>query len=161
MLYIEAPKFDYYRHFQLPVFLAGGITNCPDWQSIMVQRLSDIDVLIYNPRRKNFSIDDPSATELQIFWEHTYLKKAKCILFWFPFESLCPIVLFELGFWLNSDKKIFVGTHADYKRRVDVEVQTMLARPDVEIVYNVYELADQVREYFWDYDSEVGRKARK
>jgi len=149
MLYIEAPKFDYYNHHEMPIFLAGGITDCPDWQSLIVEKLSDVEVLIYNPRRKDFPINDLSAAELQIFWEYTYLRKAHCISFWFPQETLCPIVLFELGAWLNSKKKIFVGVQQDYKRRKDVEIQTFLVRPDLEIVYNVFDLAQQVKDYYW------------
>jgi hypothetical protein len=44
--------------------------------------------------------------------------------------------------------QIFVGVHPEYKRRQDVEIQTGLARPEVEIVYSLSALAQQVLE--WD-----------
>ena len=45
--------------------------------------------------------------------------------------------------------KLFVGVHPDYLRRMDVETQTLLVRPEVTIVYSVEDLAQQVfDEYF-------------
>jgi hypothetical protein len=36
--------------------------------------------------------------------------------------------------------------HPDYQRRLDIELQTKLTRPDIKIVYSLYELAKQVTE---------------
>jgi hypothetical protein len=80
----------------------------------------------------------------QITWEHDYLRMADAILFWFPCETICPIVLYELAAWSMTDKPIFVGVHPDYQRRQDVEIQTGLARPEVEIVYSLEDLVGQV-----------------
>ncbi|WP_278189484.1 nucleoside 2-deoxyribosyltransferase domain-containing protein [Thiothrix fructosivorans] len=100
---------------------------------------------MFNPLRPNFPIDDPSASVFQIQWEHEYLRKATAILFWFPAETLCPITLYELGAWSMTTKPLFVGVHPDYARIADVELQTRLVRPDVEIVYSVQALAAQLR----------------
>ena len=127
------------------VFLAGGITGCPDWQSAIRTMLDD--VIIFNPRRKDFPIGDPDAALEQIKWEHDHLRLVDAILFWFPCETLCPIVLYELGAWSMAKKPIFVGAHPDYKRRQDVEIQTKLVRPGVEIAYSVQELAYNVN--YW------------
>lgn len=123
------------------IFLAGGITNCPDWQQEMRKLLENTDLALLNPRRANFPIDDPSAANKQIEWEHDHLRIADAILFWFPHETLCPIVLYELGAWSMTDKLIFVGVHPEYKRRRDVEIQTRLVRPDVEVVYSLEDLS--------------------
>lgn len=128
------------------VFLAGGITGCPDWQQEIRTLLQDTDLVLLNPRREHFPIGDPSAAREQILWEHSYLRWADAILFWFPHETLCPIVLYELGAWSMSDKPIFVGVHPDYQRRQDVEIQTYFVRPDVQIVYSLGDLARQVTE---------------
>ena len=72
------------------------------------------------------------------------LRVADAILFWFPQETLCPIVLYELGAWSMSGKTIFVGVHPAYSRRQDVEIQTGLVRPEVNVVYSLEELAAQV-----------------
>ncbi len=125
------------------VFLAGGITGCPDWQQEMRILLQDTDLILLNPRRKCFPIGDPGAAQEQIAWEHRQLRMADAILFWFPRETLCPIVLYELGAWSMTSKPIFVGIHPEYTRRQDVEIQTGLVRPDVEIVYSLEDLASQ------------------
>ena len=126
------------------LFLAGGITNCPDWQQSMVDLLRRQELVILNPRRKDFPIDDPSAAEEQIRWEHKMLRLADAVCFWFPCETLCPIVLYELGALSMTEKPIFVGMHPDYQRRQDVEIQTQLVRPDVEVVFSAKDFADQI-----------------
>lgn len=159
LIYLEAPEQQVLRGSSL--FLAGGITNCPDWQAEMVPMLRTAyeplgmpwDVTVCNPRRADFPIDDPSAADAQIKWEHEYLRACSMISFWFPKETLCPIVLYELGAWSMTNKKIFVGMDPDYQRRQDVEIQTKLARNfpydkslQVEIVYSLDELVAQIRE---------------
>ena len=128
----------------IKVFLAGGITDCPDWQQEMRELLSNEDLTLLNPRRENFPIHDPNAARAQIEWEHRMLREADRILFWFPEETLCPIVLYELGAWSMMTKPIFVGVHPNYQRRQDVEIQTSLSRPSVEIVYSLPDLAKAV-----------------
>lgn len=113
------------------LFLAGGIMNCPEWQFGTADQLDGEHRVIFNPRRHDFPIDDPSAAQEQIKWEFDALRIADAILFWFPHETLCPIVLYELGAWNMTDKPLFVGVHPDYARKQDVNVQTELARHDV------------------------------
>lgn len=143
MRYIEAPIPD--DGIGISVFLAGGITGCPDWQSEIMGKLVNDDITVLNPRRADFPIHDPGAAREQIYWEHTHLRKADVILFWFPCETLCPIVLYELGAWSMTNKSIVVGVHPDYQRRADVEIQTELARPDVTVVHSLNALVDALR----------------
>lgn len=126
------------------IFLAGGISNCPDWQAEIVELLKPSTWTILNPRRHNFPIHDPDASLKQIEWEHKHLRVAHTILFWFPQESICPIALYELGAWSMTDKPIFIGMHPNYPRRQDVEIQTKLVRPEIKIVYSLEELAQQI-----------------
>lgn len=147
MKYIEAPKIYIEEGLLVPaksLFLAGGISGCENWQSRMVLYLRDVSIILLNPRRKEFPIDDPEAAQAQIEWEYEYLRKASMILFWFPSETLCPIVLYELGAWSMTDKKLFVGVHPEYKRRQDVEIQTKLVRPEIQIVYDLGTLSEQI-----------------
>jgi hypothetical protein len=139
VIYVEAPNT--YDGEGRSVFLAGGITGCPDWQADVVKMLTDTDLVLFNPRRVDFPIHDPGASQKQIQWEHDHLRKADAILFWFPCETMCPIVLYELGAWSMMGKPLFVGVHSDYSRRRDVEIQTSLARPDVSIFYGLEDLA--------------------
>ena len=103
--------------------------------------LSDTDITILNPRRANFPIQDPKAADLQI----SALRDAMAISFWFPKETICPIVLYELGAFSTHTKSIFVGVHPEYQRRQDVEIQMRLARPDLSIVYSLQDLASQLK----------------
>lgn len=145
MIYIESPtNYNEKQHSGNAIFLAGGITDCPDWQQEMASLLKDTDLVLLNPRRANFPIHDPNAAREQIMWEHRHLNASCAVSFWFSPETLNPIVLYELGTWSKSGKPIFVGVHPDYKRRQDVEIQTALERPEVEIVYSLQDLASQL-----------------
>jgi hypothetical protein len=146
MQYVEALN-EYEPGPLAAVFLAGGISGCPDWQREAVALLREERVVLLNPRRAAFPIGDPEAGPKQIEWEHRHLRKANAVLFWFPRETLCPIALYELGAWSMPAKPLFVGAHSDYPRRLDVEVQTRLARPDVRVVDNLTDLAERVRRW--------------
>lgn len=142
MRYIEALQT--YSGNKASLFLAGGITDCPDWQQEMVEQLKDTSLILFNPRRASFPIADTHAAHTQIEWEHRHLRKANAISFWFPCETLNPIVLYELGAWSMTNKKLFVGCHPAYQRIQDVRIQTALARPDVHIVASIEELAQAI-----------------
>lgn len=153
MQYVEAPK-------QMPVptgmkvlFLAGGITNCPDWQKELVDKLGHIqNLLVLNPRRKNFPIHDPDASLEQIRWEHQYLRVAGGITFWFARGSLNPIVLFEYGKELGRRegehhkelKQLFVGCDPEYERIRDVKIQTGLENRDIEISTQLARMVERI-----------------
>lgn len=108
------------------VFLAGGISNCPLWQDEVLEKLSNTDYKIYNPRREG-NLNPAQAVE-QIEWEYKALHNVKNIIFWFPKETLCPITLYELGvFSHNKNVNLFVGVHPGYQRKVDVFTQLRLA----------------------------------
>jgi hypothetical protein len=146
---IEAPNdvYSLENKKNLKLFLAGGISNCPDWQSEVIKELRDVRGLtIYNPRRADFPMHIPEASEEQITWEYYKLKEADIICFWFSRGSLNPIVLYELGRWGNSsDKPIIVGLDPEYERIHDVLIQTKLSRPKVELVYSLTELCEEVK----------------
>lgn len=149
MIYIEAiediSKYTKEAPLQKPsLFLAGGITGCPNWQTQIVELLKEQDIYIFNPRRKDFPINDPNASLAQIKWEYDALKRADMILYWFPKETLCPIVLYELGFWVTSDKPIFIGMDKEYQRKQDVEIQVGLQRSYHPTSYSIEDLAKEV-----------------
>lgn len=147
----------------IKLFLAGGITNCPDWQKEIIEQLKDLPYLnIYNPRRTDFDVTKPEETERQVVWEYKALSKADMILFWFSKGSLNPIVLYELGMWGNSrNLPIFIGVDPEYTRGYDVAIQTKLARPDIMNIYgSVEDLAKAVKDFHYrsfigiDYENE-------
>jgi len=150
-LIIESPNEIYSldNNRNIKLFLAGGITNCPDWQSVMIEHLKDLsNITVYNPRRKNFPTENPLASEEQITWEYNHLKDADIILFWFSRGTINPIVLYELGKWGNStDKTIFIGLDSEYERKQDVIIQTKLANPNIPILYSLDELSESIKNY--------------
>lgn len=145
MKYIECPEIYEDIGNERSLFIAGGITNCSDWQSELVEKLKDENLIILNPRRKHFPINDPNVEIEQIKWEYEHLKKASAISFWFAPETLCPITLYELGKQSILSKNLFIGVHPNYARKLDVEIQTKLIRPEIKIVYSLHNLADQIK----------------
>lgn len=142
MQYIECPDLEPFKFGS--VFLAGGITGCPDWQSDIVKMLESEDITIVNPRRKEFPINDPKAASQQIYWEYLMLRQVDLISFWFPKETLCPIALYELGAWSMTNKPIIIGVDPEYQRIDDIEIQTILVRPNIEMVHSLDNLSYQI-----------------
>ena len=145
MKLIKCPEV--FEGYSRSLFIAGGISGCSDWQNEFVSMFWDKDIVLINPRRDNYDFDDPSLEEKQISWEFDHLQKSDAVSFWFPNETLCPITLYELGKISNSDKKLFIGVDPDYSRKNDVIIQTSLIRPDVEVVFSLEKLIDQVKEW--------------
>lgn len=143
MNYVECPNRDYPSH-RLGLFLAGGIVSCPPWQNDVIKGLKNFDINVFNPRRKNFPIHDPSASFEQIKWEFDMLRAADMISFWFSKETLGPIVLFELGAHLMTNKPIVIGIDPKYERKQDIEIQTKLIRSDIPIVYSIEDLINSI-----------------
>lgn len=130
------------------LFLAGGITGCPDWQADLVKLLDGVDATIFNPRRPDFPMGDKEAGRIQVEWEFQHLRRADFISFWFCEETIQPIALFELGAWsMVQSSKLFVGTHPNYERRFDIVTQLKLVRPDIVLVpQKLEDLASFLRE---------------
>ena len=142
---IVAPEYRGLDPVLPSIFLAGGISNCPDWQRQVVAMLAGWDVVLFNLRRFAYP-DAPGAARAQIEWEYSHLRRATAVLFWFPGgPSPCPIALFELGACTQwPDRRLFVGCDEAYPRRLDVEVQIGLARPEVPVASTLEGLTAQV-----------------
>jgi hypothetical protein len=146
------------------VFLAGGITGCPDWQSELVAMLTYSEfnpfvirdaslkaanparferLITVNPRRLDFDYNDPKRGDAQVEWEFQQLRQSDAIAFWFPCETLCPISLYELGCAAASQRTMFVACHPDYERDFDVRKQLSLLRRDVLV-------GDSLNDLFFD-----------
>jgi Fur family ferric uptake transcriptional regulator len=136
-LYVEAPTD--YRGDLPAVFLAGGITGCPDWQAEARELLAGSGFVILNPRRGDFPIHDPDAAAGQIAWEFTHLRRADVVLFWFPDSGPAPqpIALYELGAHAATGKPLAVGADPGYRRRADVVLQLGHVRPGLVVRDNL------------------------
>ena len=109
------------------VFIAGGISNCPDWQTDMTSLMDTNLYDVVNPRREGgFDITGATAKE-QIEWEHSALSKVDSCIFWFPQETICPISLFECGKLLviasHHSVRLAIGWHENYARAFDLGIQ--------------------------------------
>lgn len=134
MKYVEAPSE--FENSGTALFLAGGITGCPDWQRDAVRQLEAVgcEAAVLNPRRASFPQDDLRAHDEQVGWEAAALQRADVILFWFCAETVQPVVLYELGFHAARGAALVVGSHPHYKRRRDVVAQLARARPDITVL---------------------------
>ena len=92
MRVVTAPEECIYLPTDIKCFLAGGITNCPDWQHDVVEVLRGFeakhlgeldDLVLFNPRRENFPINDPNAALEQITWEFKWLQQMDIFSMWF------------------------------------------------------------------------------
>jgi hypothetical protein len=132
------------------VFLAGGISGCPDWQKEMIARFKGVDdhLVLVNPRRASFDITNPSESDFQIEWEATHLHMCDAAIFWFPFHTLCPITLFEIGKHAEQGMTLFVGCHPAYARAFDVRKQLSLMRPDIVVHDSFTPLVEQTIDWY-------------
>lgn len=141
MRVITAPAPLDLRDDEVAVFLAGGITDCPNWQAEIIRELkstaSDTKIVLLNPRRDNFPINDPNATEEQITWEFAALERMDIFSMYFcSGTSDQPICMYELGrnicrmqmrFPADWEKRIVITQEHGYRRFADVRIQTILA----------------------------------
>ena len=166
-------QITYASHWQRRcIFLGGGISGAPDWQSYAWSRLhSVVGLAVFNPRRDFYPMDGSKlARELacqQIQWEWSALRicdqSPNAILFWFCKETIQPITLLELGRHtartnievsvppsggnLNittTRPKLFVGVHPEYPRRLDVEIQLNCECPLQTISSTIEDLVERV-----------------
>lgn len=145
------------------VFLAGGITNCSEWQKKVIEYFKDkdYDYIICNPRRNSFPIHNPNASYSQIKWEFDCLER--CGIFTMYFDksdkSDQPICFYELGrnicrlqerypdTWYN---RMIITCHKDFKRIIDVQTQVGLATNGKVSVYtgDVFTHIEEVERLF-------------
>lgn len=121
------------------VFLAGGITNCKDWQKEVIEELESENISIYNPRQEHFDITDKSASWKQITWEFERLEQMDIFSMYFcEGVSDQPICMYELGrnilrmqnrFPCDWENRIIISVENGYKRLEDVVIQTNLCAP--------------------------------
>lgn len=146
VLYLEAPNG--YKLNVNSAFLAGGITNCTNWQSIVFEEIQNqfptfdfkYDIAILNPRRKSFDITNPDESSKQILWEYQGINHYSNVFsVWFSSgPSVQPITLFELGaaFYNFNSENICIGVEPGYCRSFDVYKQIELRNPSTSISSN-------------------------
>lgn len=127
------------------IFLAGGIEDCPKWQADAAERIAScIPAVVVNPRQENSQTHSHIDSIIQMAWESKHLKKCQHIIFWFPQNNICPITLFELGAYLNQNVNLFIGTDLQYPRRLEVEVQMALSKPELILWSDLNQMIQQL-----------------
>jgi len=132
------------------VFLAGSIEmgKAELWQETFTERLSDLSVTVFNPRRNDWNkewkqdIAFPKFRE-QVDWEMDYLEEADVIALYFQPGTMSPISLLELGLHASSGK-VIVCCPEGYWRLGNVQV--VCSRFEIPIVDSMDELIKQTRE---------------
>lgn len=130
---------------EIRVFLAGGICQCDNWQQTVIRHITtqaidnnDIPKLIlFNPRRDVFPIDNPNESYKQIEWEFKWMKEMNIFSMYFDAStSAQPICFYELGRYLvlmmqkypdDYQNRIVISYKEGFIRIKDVEIQTSLA----------------------------------
>lgn len=148
MKVVTAPNDCSDSYGKITVFLAGGISDCWNWQEAVINKLKEMEengydmrsLVLFNPRRPSFDVDNPEDTKEQINWEYCWL--GCCDIFSMYFcnsESVQPICMYELGRnllkksndWEDDDScycsSVLISIEKGYKRTDDVLIQTELA----------------------------------
>lgn len=137
------------RPGKIKCFLGGGITNCAKWQDEVIRAINNSDedtsnLVLYNPRRKNFPIDDPNASKDQVKWEFDWLSAADIFTMYFcnTEKSDQPICFYELGRYVTKMmydhpddyiSRIIVSCEDGFRRKADVIYQLHNIHPGIEI----------------------------
>lgn len=145
MIEIRCPdtwKFNYNLRDHIVIFMAGGITGCPNWQDQVAKnpRYQKARAVLINPRRDSFDCSKAESSEEQIRWEYHHLQLSDKVFVWFPKEGACAITLFELGWLIGTNKDISVGVEPGYLRELDVYEQLRLRKPRLQIAKTLDEL---------------------
>lgn len=144
MKVITAPEYYALRNDDVAVFLAGGITNCEDWQNKVIDCLkrytSNITdkLVIFNPRRSEWpSNGDLEEVRRQIHWEADYI--CKCNIFSMYFtntkDSDQPICFYELGRYTQG--RDIISYQEGFRRALDVDIQMEILCPGIKVNKNI------------------------
>lgn len=110
------------------VFLGGSIDmgGAPDWQAAMTAALSDMDVVILNPRRPDWNpawrpdADEPEFRR-QVEWELNALEASDVIIMYFAPGTQSPVSLLEMGLHARGGKLIVLAPDGFWRKgNVDI-----------------------------------------
>lgn len=139
------PNYDKIARANIPsIFLAGPIQGSPEWNTWLIDGLSDLDIDIFDPRRDDMDGFDYAK---QVFWETSHLEKARIISFSFvspsidvPGRSYAQTSRFELGECLartkhgNTGQKIVIFVEKDFPGRQYFEYKTTFEYEDIAVL---------------------------
>lgn len=130
MIEIQPPTISnaHLSHPGITVFLAGSIEMgaAVDWQSLVVDLLSDQTGTVLNPRRDNWDSSwEQSIDNLQfrgqVEWELRGALRADIVLYYFHPDTKAPVTLLELGLGAHSKGSV-VYCPEGYWRKGNVDI---------------------------------------
>jgi hypothetical protein len=129
MRVIKAPN-EIDPYVSCTLFLAGSIEQgeAVEWQKMVARRLSDLDGVIWNPRREvwdsSWEQDLANADfKEQVEWEWNGLGMADITAFYFDPATKSPITLMELGYVTGlSCEDVIVYCPKGFWRKGNVDV---------------------------------------
>lgn len=126
---IKAPKK--INPFERPsLFLAGSIEmgRAENWQDKLIRELSDLNGVVFNPRRDDWdasweqSIENRKFCE-QVSWELTAMEVASFIAMYFDPGTQSPITLLEFGLWVGRcPEKLVVFCPDGFWRKANIDL---------------------------------------
>lgn len=113
---------------QPSVFLAGSIEMglATDWQARICTALVEKDILVLNPRRKDWDssweqTSDHDQFNQQVNWELDMLEQADKVIVYFEHSTKAPVSMLELGMFASSGKLV-VCCPDGFWRKGNVEI---------------------------------------
>jgi hypothetical protein len=132
------------------VFLAGSIEMgaAEDWQTRVAEALSDLDVVVLNPRRDAWDASWPQTVAFgpfreQVEWELEGQAHADVIAFYFAPDTRSPVTLLELGLAAAGQKRCVVCCPEGFWRKGNVDV--VCRRYGLSQVGSLGDLVEMVR----------------
>jgi hypothetical protein len=150
MFYVQSPNSIDVASPAMRIFLAGSIDSgmAEDWQSPVVDRLRDLDVVVFNPRRGAWTPgtsleSEPEELRRQINWELDAIERSDLMAFYFATGTKSPISLLELGL-IAGRKQAVVCCPPGFWRKTNVDV--ICDRFDIQQVHSLKDLVDEIKE---------------
>lgn len=152
MIEVQAP-LNYSQHTdKKKIFLAGSIEmgRAVEWQKRVVEDLEDIDVVLLNPRRRDWDSSwEHSINHLQfrqqVEWELQALDDSDIIVMYFDPETKSPITLMELGIHAATNPgKVIVCCPDGFWRKGNIDI--VCARYGVAQVEDLNDLIFALRD---------------
>ena len=132
------------------LFLAGSIDSgmAEDWQSPVVDRLRDLVVVVFNPRRGAWTPgtsleSEPEELRRQINWELDAIERSDLMAFYFATGTKSPISLLELGL-IAGRKQAVVCCPPGFWRKTNVDV--ICQRFEIQQVSSLEDLVNEIKE---------------
>jgi hypothetical protein len=149
MLYVQSPDSIDVASSAICLFLAGSIElgMAEDWQGTIVDRLRDLDIVVFNPRRAIWAPgtsleSEPEEIRRQINWELDAIGRSDLMAFYFAPGTKSPISLLELGL-ITRQKQAIVCCPQGFWRKTNVDV--VCERFGIEQVDSLEELVNKIR----------------